>query len=204
MACVTTGCSVAWPVSLSGDRGVNSLSGSHTQPADSAYGSLTRKVAQATVIAAIKGATEVPEGSAALWGEGCPSLQPLSPLPLFFSPSHLPALDFRFVSSLASWVSNSSRLSSSSLPHVWQSSLLHPSRPSTGFQSQCPEPHRFPPLDGRGSQPSQCCNPSIQLLMLWFIPDHKIISLVLHDCNFANYDSKCKHLIYRISDKRFV
>lgn len=34
------------------------------------------------------------------------------------------------------------------------------------------------------SQPSQCCNLLMQLLKLWW-PNHQIISLTLHNCNFA-------------------
>lgn len=105
---------------------MNSLPGSHTQPADSAYGSLTRKVAQAMVIAAMKGATEVPEGPAALWRGGGVHHSNLflpSPFP-FFLPTSRPPLPVCVL--LASWVSNPSRLSSSSLSHIWHPSRLHP------------------------------------------------------------------------------
>ena len=31
-------------------------------------------------------------------------------------------------------------------------------------------------------------------------PNHKIISLLLHNCKFASYESKCKYVICRVPD----
>ena len=53
-----------------------------------------------------------------------------------------------------------------------------------------------------GSQPSKCCDPLIQFLMLWW-PQHKIISLLSHNHNFAtvmnhNVNIQYAGLTYRL------